>query len=354
MRDPHVKVLYNRRGVSDYALYDEAGIAGAHGGPTRTSTCWYAALRGDPSDNLPGIPKVGEKTAAKLVTTYGDLDGIFAHTEEQTPALRKNLTEHEDQARINVEMMRPGARRAARASTTTQLQQGEVDPDAVLELFRFLEFPTLVPRLAEAFPARFGERCRGRSCRDVPVLEAEVTAAETVDDGRAALAELVALDTVVDRRGMGGRSRDAARSRGWRWCATAPRPRSLWIPAALLGQLLDRARPRCCAASPAVVAHDAKPIVRSLLDARRRPDPPDRSTRSSPPTCWIRPTPSTASASCCAATPEMELADRRRRPRGAARLRRHHGRGVRRSPGVRRWRWPTSVDRCAPRWRRTG
>ena len=51
----------------------------------------YAALRGDPSDNLPGVPGVGEKTAAKLVNAYGDLDGIFAHVDEQTPKLRQNL-----------------------------------------------------------------------------------------------------------------------------------------------------------------------------------------------------------------------------------------------------------------------
>ena len=91
VEDPHVKVLYNRRGVSDYALYDEAGIVertGVH--PTRYVE--YAALRGDPSDNLEGVPGVGEKTAAKLVNTYGDLDGIFAHADQQTPKLRQNLT----------------------------------------------------------------------------------------------------------------------------------------------------------------------------------------------------------------------------------------------------------------------
>src|SRR5438067_11574842 len=62
VEDPHVRVLYNRRGVSDYALYDEAGIkerTGVH--PTKYPE--YAALRGDPSDNLPGVPGVGEKTA---------------------------------------------------------------------------------------------------------------------------------------------------------------------------------------------------------------------------------------------------------------------------------------------------
>src|SRR5262245_15431363 len=87
VRDPHIKVLYNRRGVSDYALYDEAGIV-EKTGVTAAQYPEYAALRGDPSDNLPGVPCVGEKTAAKLITTYGDLDGIFSHLDELTPKLR--------------------------------------------------------------------------------------------------------------------------------------------------------------------------------------------------------------------------------------------------------------------------
>ena len=56
----------------------------------------YAALRGDPSDNLDGVPGVGEKTAAKLINQYGGLDGIFANVDEQTPKLRASLAEHED------------------------------------------------------------------------------------------------------------------------------------------------------------------------------------------------------------------------------------------------------------------
>src|ERR671923_1211563 len=66
VEDPHVKVLYNRRGVSDYVLYDEAGIEERTGVPPRLYVP-YAALRGDTSHNLPGVPGVGEKTAAKLV-----------------------------------------------------------------------------------------------------------------------------------------------------------------------------------------------------------------------------------------------------------------------------------------------
>ena len=68
VKDPFIRVLYNRRGVSDYALYDEDGILDRTGvAPSLYPQ--YAALRGDPSDNLPGVPGVGEKTAAKLINS---------------------------------------------------------------------------------------------------------------------------------------------------------------------------------------------------------------------------------------------------------------------------------------------
>src|SRR5215211_6413002 len=104
VEDPLVRVLYNRRGVSDYVLYDEAGILDRTG-VTPAEYPEYAALRGDPSDNLPGVPGVGEKTAAKLIQTYGGLDGIFEHVGQQTPKLRASLTDHEERVRKNHEIM---------------------------------------------------------------------------------------------------------------------------------------------------------------------------------------------------------------------------------------------------------
>ena len=104
VEDPFVRVLYNRRGVSDYSLYDEAGIIERTGvEPARYSM--LSAMRGDPSDNLPGVPGVGEKTAAKLLNTYGDLDGIFDHLDEMTPKLKENMTENESLARQNYDVM---------------------------------------------------------------------------------------------------------------------------------------------------------------------------------------------------------------------------------------------------------
>ncbi|MGA2531204.1 MAG: DNA polymerase I [Acidimicrobiales bacterium] len=103
VRDPFIKVLYNRRGVTDYVLYDEAGIKDKTG-VVPDLYPFLAALRGDPSDNLPGVPGVGEKTAAKLVNTYGDVETLFAHLDEQTPKLRASLAEHEGQVRLNLQM----------------------------------------------------------------------------------------------------------------------------------------------------------------------------------------------------------------------------------------------------------
>src|SRR5581483_997731 len=101
VRDPHVKVLYNKRGVSDYALYDEAGIAERCLGVTPAQYLDYASLRGDTSDNLPGVPGIGEKTAAKLITTYGNLEGVYEHLDELQPRVQKNLGEMRERVLLN-------------------------------------------------------------------------------------------------------------------------------------------------------------------------------------------------------------------------------------------------------------
>jgi DNA polymerase-1 len=104
VEDPYIRVLYNRRGVSDYALYDEAGIA-ERTGVRPPQYPLLASLRGDPSDNLPGVPGVGEKTAAKLVNEYGDLDTLYAHLDALSPKLRENLAAHRDRVEMNAEVI---------------------------------------------------------------------------------------------------------------------------------------------------------------------------------------------------------------------------------------------------------
>ncbi|MHB1088385.1 MAG: DNA polymerase I [Acidimicrobiales bacterium] len=104
VEDPYVKVLYNRRGVSDYSLYDEAGIIERCGIEPRRYPL-LAALRGDASDNLPGVPGVGEKTAAKLFAQYRDMDDLYQHLDALTPKLRENLAQYEQRARNNEKVM---------------------------------------------------------------------------------------------------------------------------------------------------------------------------------------------------------------------------------------------------------
>ena len=148
VEDPHVTVLYtSRRGVSETVRYDEAGIH-AKTGVTPAQYPMYAALRGDPSDNLPGVPGVGDKTAAKLINTYGDLDGVFAHLDELTPKLRESLAAAEDVVRRNAEAT-PLVRDIPVEVDVDELVMGGWDFEEVRRLFNFLEFRTLWDRLLE-------------------------------------------------------------------------------------------------------------------------------------------------------------------------------------------------------------
>jgi 5'-3' exonuclease len=77
VRDPHVWLLFPVQGVARLTRFDEAAIRARFGVPPQRYVD-YAILRGDPSDGLPGVPGVGEKTAAKLVAEFGGLDGLLA------------------------------------------------------------------------------------------------------------------------------------------------------------------------------------------------------------------------------------------------------------------------------------
>jgi DNA polymerase-1 len=148
--DPHIKVLYNKRGVSDYALYDEAGIAERCLGVTPAQYLDYASLRGDTSDNLPGVPGIGEKTAAKLITTYGGLEGIYEHLDDLPPKQRTNLGEAKDRVFKNREMSRLNREVELDGIGPADLRQGAFDRERVRVLFNQLEFRLLLPRILDA------------------------------------------------------------------------------------------------------------------------------------------------------------------------------------------------------------
>ncbi len=80
VRDPDVVVLYPKRGVSDLVRVDEAEIRSRYGIDGRRYAD-FAVLRGDPSDGLPGVPGIGEKTAALLISKHGSLEGVLKAAE---------------------------------------------------------------------------------------------------------------------------------------------------------------------------------------------------------------------------------------------------------------------------------
>ena len=184
--DPYIRVLYNKRGVSDYALYDEAGIMERCGVPP-SKYVLLASLRGDPSDNLPGIPGVGEKTAAKLLTKYGDLDGVFSHLDEQTPKLRENLTEHQQLARSNARVI-PLVRDVPLEVSVTQITLGGWDRTTARETFDRYEMKTVWQRMEELLDAgALGDPAEGSAPPAAPVAPVAEPVAPAIELGEVAL-----------------------------------------------------------------------------------------------------------------------------------------------------------------------
>ncbi|HZB58832.1 MAG TPA: DNA polymerase I [Actinomycetota bacterium] len=140
-----VRVMMTRRGITDTAVYDEAAVQERYGVPPGRYID-VASLRGDPSDNLPGVPGVGDKTATKLVQAYGTAEEVVAHASEQRGKLKENLLAHGEDVLRNKQLMRlrddvplpVGVR---------DLRMGAWDRAEIHRLFDTLEFHPLRERL---------------------------------------------------------------------------------------------------------------------------------------------------------------------------------------------------------------
>ncbi len=172
---PGIRVMFNRKGISDIVDYDEAAVEERFGLPPGKYLD-YVALKGDPSDNIPGVPGVGEKTASRLVQEHGSVEGVLANVDALKPKLSESIKAANEQLLLNKEL--------ARLQTDIDLEiepedcvLGARDDEAVRRLFNSLEFKTLLERLEEAGVAR-------------PPTQAEELRLEQV--GTRALGELLA------------------------------------------------------------------------------------------------------------------------------------------------------------------
>ena len=115
----------------------------------------FIGLKGDTSDNIPGVPGIGDKTAGQLIAQYGSLEEVLAHADELSPARKKNILEHADQARESKQLA------TMRRDLDLDFDPAEIvlappDRSELREMFRRFEFRALLGRvdpLDEAVPA---------------------------------------------------------------------------------------------------------------------------------------------------------------------------------------------------------
>src|SRR5262247_1487337 len=142
-----VSVIMTRRGISDVIRYDNVTVLERYGVRPEQWTD-FVALKGESSDNLPGVPGVGDKTAAQLINKYGDIEQVIAHANELTPKLREAIKQSADQVRTNKEI----GRLLDNVPLDTALVDNRLEPwdeEGVRKLFTSLEFRSLHERLRE-------------------------------------------------------------------------------------------------------------------------------------------------------------------------------------------------------------
>ncbi len=152
--DEHTTVLYPRKGTSDLARMTPAAVEEKYG-LTPVQYADYAALRGDPSDNLPGIPGVGEKTAAKWIREYGSLASLIDNADAVSGKVGESLRANLAHVMLNRDLT--ALRHDAPIDTDpSACRLVPYDADAVDELFTALQFRALRDRLATALPSAEG------------------------------------------------------------------------------------------------------------------------------------------------------------------------------------------------------
>ena len=184
-----VTVLYPRKGVSELTRFTPDAVVEKYG-LTPTQYPDFAALRGDPSDNLPGIPGVGEKTAAKWIVEYGSLQGLVDNVDSVRgkvgDALRENLA-----GVVRNRELTELVKNVPLAQTPDTLRMQPWDRDHVHRLFDDLEFRVLRDRLFETLGNTGGREPEAEEGFDVRggALEPGTVGrwlAEHADDGRRA------------------------------------------------------------------------------------------------------------------------------------------------------------------------
>ena len=268
VEDPHVFVLYpSGRGMSDSVLMDEAEVMEKAGVPP-SKYVDYAAMRGDTSDNLPGVPGVGEKTAAKLIQSYGDIEGILANAHEQSPKLKEALEGNAEVMYLNREMMTL-LKDVELPEDIKQFGLKTPDHVEVRKQFLALEFGhTLAQRLAAALEMPEEEFSKQQMNTGDP-LEPDIVVRETSSEAAELLGSLADAETEgAAGDGTGGDSTEhlcvSMNQKGVALVLNKEASKVAWIPAdvahdgevkPLFGEVFSKR---------SIAAHKAKPWMKAV------------------------------------------------------------------------------------------
>lgn len=143
------KVLFTKKGVSDFDLYDKDKVVERYG-LTPLQFIDLKGIMGDTSDNIPGVPGIGEKGGIELLTQFGSLENMLDHTDEiKKPAMRAKVEENADLARMSKHLATI-IRDVPMDVDLSEMRFGEPDQDKLRELFEKLEFKNFLKKLGPA------------------------------------------------------------------------------------------------------------------------------------------------------------------------------------------------------------
>ena len=240
-----VRVMTTSRGVTDTRVYDAEGVVERYGVPPELVTD-FIGLKGDTSDNIPGVPGIGDKTAAQLLQQFGSLDGVLESVDQISGAKRKqNLTEHAEDARIS-KRLATMVDDVEVPIDLTEAVRSVPDRSKLREAANQFELRAVIQRLDEEWQ----ESVPGRMVEEtIEVAAAEGTPAD-LTPGPISLA--IAAGSLGGQRRQGRRHRRGhgsgrARRRAARAAADRPRrevARRPWAPRAARSGRRASPRPR--------------------------------------------------------------------------------------------------------------
>ncbi len=144
--DERTKVYNLRKGVKDTVLYDENMVKEKYQGLEPKQLLDYRALKGDASDNIPGVPGIGEKTAIELIREYGSLENIYENVSLISGKTREKLFQHKEDAFFSRELAKIH-QNVPIEFNLEKYQWGGYDKEKAKKLLGQMEFQSLISRL---------------------------------------------------------------------------------------------------------------------------------------------------------------------------------------------------------------